>query len=82
MDRNRIILIDNRTVGRVWTTTEDIERELKSPLAATVPYVVEYMTLAINASVPFLDKFPEHAAGLVFTDLARMLQARGAAKQS
>ena len=82
VDRNRIILINNRTVGRVWTTTEDIERELKLPLAATVPYVVEYMTLAINASVPFLDKFPDHAAGLVFTDLARMLQARGAAKQS
>jgi len=82
VDRNRIILINNRTVGRVWTATEDIERELKLPLAAMVPYVVEYMTMAINASVPFLDKFPDHAAGLVFTDLARMLQARGAAKQS
>jgi pilus assembly protein CpaE len=81
MDRNRIILINNRTVGRVWTTTEDIERELKLPLAATVPYVVEYMTMAINASVPFMDKFPDHAAGLVFTDLARRLQERDRVKK-
>jgi len=81
MDRNRIILINNRTVGRVWTTTEDIERELKLPLTATVPYVVEYMTMAINASVPFMDKFPDHAAGLVFTDLARRLQERDRVKK-
>jgi len=81
MDRNRIILINNRTVGRVWTTTEDIERELKLPLAATVPYVVEYMTMAINASVPFMAKFPDHAAGLVFTDLARRLQERDRVKK-
>jgi len=26
VNRNRILLINNRTVGRVWTTTEDIER--------------------------------------------------------
>ncbi|MBM3128751.1 MAG: response regulator [Chloroflexi bacterium] len=81
MDRNRIILINNRTVGRVWTTTEDIERELKLPLAATVPYVVEYMTMAINAAVPFMDKFPEHAAGIVLTDLARRLQERDRVKK-
>ncbi|MCI0478651.1 MAG: response regulator [Anaerolineales bacterium] len=81
MDRNRLILINNRTVGRVWTTTEDIERELKLPLAATVPYVVEYMTMAINESVPFMDKFPEHAAGIVLTDLARRLQERDRAKK-
>jgi pilus assembly protein CpaE len=81
MDRNRIILINNRTVGRVWTTIEDIECELKLPLAATVPYVVEYMTMAINASVPFMAKFPDHAAGLVFTDLARRLQERDRVKE-
>lgn len=81
LDRNRIILINNRTVGRVWTTTEDIERELKLPLAATVPYVVEYMTMAINASVPFMDKFPDHAAGIVFTELGRRLQERDRVKK-
>jgi pilus assembly protein CpaE len=81
MDRNRIILINNRTVGRVWTTTEDIERELKLPLAATVPYVVEYMTMAINESVPFMDKFSDHAAGMVFTDLARRLRERDRVKK-
>ena len=81
VDRHRIILINNRTVGRVWTTTEDIERELKLPLTATIPYVVEYMTMAINASMPFMEKFPDHAAGMAFTDLARLLQTRDRAKK-
>ncbi|MCX7840794.1 MAG: response regulator [Anaerolineae bacterium] len=74
IDRHRIVLVNNRTVGRVWTTTEDIERELKLPLAVTVPYVVEYMTMAINEAMPFMHKFPEHAAGMVFTNLAQRLQ--------
>lgn len=74
IDRHRIVLVNNRTVGRVWTTAEDIERELRLPLAVTVPYVVEYMTMAINEAVPFMRKFPEQAAGMVFTDLARRLQ--------
>jgi len=74
LDLKRIVLVNNRTVGRVWTTTEDIENALKLPLAVTVPYVVEYMTMAINESVPFMAKFPEHTAGLVFTELARRLQ--------
>jgi pilus assembly protein CpaE len=74
IDRRRIVLVNNRTVGRVWTTTEDIERELRLPLAVTVPYAVEYMTMAINEAVPFMHKFPEHAAGMVFTDLAQRLQ--------
>jgi Flp pilus assembly CpaE family ATPase len=74
LDLKRIVLVNNRTVGRVWTTMEDIENALKLPLAVTVPYVVEYMTMAINESVPFMAKFPEHAAGLVFTELARRLQ--------
>lgn len=74
IDRHRIVLVNNRTVGRVWTTPEDIERELRLPLAVTVPYVVEYMTMAINEAVPFMRKFPEQAAGMVFTDLARHLQ--------
>ncbi len=79
ISRHHIILVNNRTVGRVWTITEDIERELKLSLAVTVPYVAEYMTMAINESVPFMAKFPDHTAGLVFDDLARRLQqsARG-----
>jgi pilus assembly protein CpaE len=81
VDRNRLILINNRTVGRVWTTTEDIERELKVPLAVTIPYAVEYMTMAINASVPFMEKFPDHAAGMVFLELARRLLERDRAKK-
>lgn len=82
VDRHRILLINNRTVGRVWTTAEDIERELKLPLTITIPYVVEYMTMAINESVPFMEKFPDHAAGMVFTDLARRLQESERAKKT
>lgn len=70
---DRLILVNNRTVGRVWTTTEDIEQEVKLPLAVTVPYEVEYMTMAINAAIPFMEKFPNNAATMSFIDLARIL---------
>lgn len=70
---DRLILVNNRTVGRVWTTTEDIEQEVKLPLAVTVPYEVEYMTMAINAAMPFMEKFPNNAATMSFIDLARIL---------
>jgi len=79
VNRSQIILINNRTVGRVWTTTEDIERELRLPLNCTIPYVVEYMTMAINDSVPFMAKFPDHSAAMVFSELARLLIERGKA---
>ncbi len=70
---DRLILVNNRTVGRVWTTTEDIEQEVRLPLAVTVPYEVEYMTMAINASIPFMEKFPNNAATMSFIDLAKLL---------
>jgi len=67
-------LINNRTVGRVWTTTEDIERELKMKVGATVPFAVEHMTMAINAAVPFMDKFPDHAASAMFRQIAQTVR--------
>jgi pilus assembly protein CpaE len=72
---DRLVVINNRTVGRVWTTTDDIERELNVKLKATVPYTVEYMTMAINAAVPFMERFPENAACSTFNDIARLIQA-------
>jgi hypothetical protein len=39
------------------------------------------MTMAINDSVPFMEKFPDHTAGMAFTDLARLLQTRDRAKK-
>jgi pilus assembly protein CpaE len=74
---NRVFVINNRTVGRVWTTTEDIERELGVKLDAMVPYTAEYMTMAINAAVPFMERFPDHAASAAFADIAQRLRARG-----
>jgi hypothetical protein len=68
-----VFVINNRTVGRVWTTTEDIERELKQELNAMIPYTVEYMAMAINAAVPFMERFPEHAASAAFTDIVQRL---------
>lgn len=76
VDRNRLILVNNRTVGRVWTTTEDIEREVKLPLRATIPYEVEHMTMAINERVPFMEKFPDKSTAITITDFARQLGAR------
>lgn len=72
----RVLVVNNRTVGRVWTSTEDIERELGVRLNATIPYTVEYMTLAINDAVPFMLRFPENAASSAFTSIARELHSR------
>ncbi|MBI5031254.1 MAG: response regulator [Chloroflexi bacterium] len=80
ISRNQLILVNNRTVGRVWTTTQDIEREIQLPLMETLPYEVEHMTMAINDAVPFMEKFPNNAACMGFTDLARQLLQR--AKQA
>jgi pilus assembly protein CpaE len=77
---DRVFVINNRTVGRVWTTTEDIERELGVKLDAMVPYTVEYMTMAINAAVPFMERFPDNAASAAFADIAQRLRARVVAK--
>ncbi len=73
---DRLFVINNRTVGRVWTTAEDIEREIGTRLGTTVPFTVEYMTMAINAAVPFMVRFPDHSATASFTDIAQRLQTR------
>jgi len=79
---NRIFVINNRAVGRVWTTTEDIERELGVKLDAMIPYTAESMTMAINMAVPFMERFPENAASASFTDIAQWLRGRVVAKTS
>lgn len=79
---DRVFVINNRTVGRVWTTTEDIEREIGVKLNATIPYTVEYMTMAINAAVPFMERFPDHSAAASFVDIAQRLQGQMKSKAS
>jgi hypothetical protein len=74
-----VFVINNRTVGRVWTTAEDIEREIGTRVSTTIPFTIEYMTMAINAAVPFMERFPDHSASASFTDIAQRLQWRAKA---
>ncbi|MBI4789422.1 MAG: response regulator [Chloroflexi bacterium] len=74
--QNQVILINNRTVGRVWVSKEETEHALNVPLSGTIPYESEYLTMAINSGVPFAAKFPQNAASLMFADFARLLRDR------
>ncbi len=76
ISRDKLLLVANRTVGRVWISKEEIEQQLNLSLAGTIPYEAEHMSLAVNEGVPFAEKFPERAASVAFTDLARLLQQR------
>ena len=76
VSKNQLILINNRTIGRAWISKEETESALKLPLSGTIPNEAEYMTMAINAAVPFVAKFPENAASLMFADFARLLRER------
>ncbi len=76
ISRDKLLLVANRTVGRVWISKEDIEQQLSLPLAGMIPYEAEHMSLAINEGVPFATKFPERAASIAFSDLARLLRGR------
>ena len=76
---DRVFVINNRTVGRVWTTAEDIEREIGTRVSTTIPFTIEYMTMAINAAVPFMERFPDHSASASFTDIAQRLQGHAKA---
>jgi CheY-like chemotaxis protein/MinD-like ATPase involved in chromosome partitioning or flagellar assembly len=73
---NQLMLIINRTIGRVSMSREETERELRLKLAGTIPYEMEHFTIASNEGVPFMAKFPDHTASMVFTDLARLLRER------
>ncbi len=73
IDRERLVVVNNRTVGRVWTTIEDMAHELGIAPKFTVPYLLEHMTMAINEAVPFIEKFPEDSALMTFNDIARFL---------
>jgi pilus assembly protein CpaE len=76
---DRVFVINNRTVGRVWTTPEDIEREIGTRVGTTIPFTIEYMTMAINDAVPFMERFPDHSASASFTAIAQRLQGHAKA---
>jgi pilus assembly protein CpaE len=71
--RSKLILINNRTEARVWVSKEDTEDDLKLPVAGTIPFEGEYLTMAVNAQVPFIVKFPDRPASRVFVDVAHAL---------
>ncbi len=76
ISHERLVLINNRTVGRVWISKEESEKELGLAFTATIPYEQEYFTMAVNSGVPFFNKFPDNVATLMFTDVARLLRER------
>lgn len=71
--RSKLILINNRTEARVWVSKQDTENELKLPVAGTIPFEGEYPTMAVNAHVPFMVKFPDRPASRMFVDVAHAL---------
>lgn len=79
---DRIFVINNRTVGRMWTTSEEVEKTIGLKPHASIPYAVESMTLSLNDAVPFISKFPEHAASTALTGIARALQDKFRPKRS
>lgn len=70
--RERILLIQNRTVPRSWLSKEDMERELGVPIAITVPYDGEQVPLATNAHVPYLERFGNSGTAAMLRELGRL----------
>lgn len=71
--RSKLLLLNNRTEARVWVSSKDTESELKLPVAGVIPFEGEYVTMAVNAGMPFMVKFPDHPASRVFVDVAHAL---------
>jgi pilus assembly protein CpaE len=79
---DRIFLITNRTMGRMWTTSDEVEKTIGIKPHATIPYAVESMTVSINETVPFMAKFPDHAASTALAGIAHVLQDKFRQKRS
>lgn len=74
--RHRIVPVSNRTMGNAWMSKVEIENELGLALGAFIPHELEYLTVALNAGIPFMAKYPERSASKVFADLAQTLIER------
>lgn len=76
----RFILIQNRTVPRSWLSREDIERELNMPVAITIPYDGEQVTLATNARVPYLERYENTPVAVTLRELGKLAVERTSRK--
>jgi pilus assembly protein CpaE len=74
--RDRILLIQNRTVPRSWLSKEDMEKEFGMPVAITIPYDGEQIPLSTNAHEPYLERYGNSVAALTMRELGRLVVER------
>lgn len=74
--RERVVLIQNRTVPRSWLSRDEIERELGLSIAITVPYDGEQVPLATNAHVPYLKRHGDTTTAATLRELGRIAVER------
>lgn len=70
--RERLHLVQNRTLLRSWLSKEDIETELGLPVEITVPYDGEQVPLATNAHTPYLEQYGNTSTAVNMRELGRM----------
>jgi pilus assembly protein CpaE len=78
--RQRLVVLQNRTVPRSWLSREDIEKELGLPVALTIPYDGEQMTLATNAHKLYLDLYDNTTTSSTLAAMGRLIADRLAAQ--
>jgi pilus assembly protein CpaE len=74
--RERLVLIQNRTVLRSWLSKESIEKELGIPIEVTIPYDGEQVPLATNAHVPYLEQYGNTSTAVTMRELGRLAVQR------
>lgn len=74
--RERIYVIQNRVVPRVWMSKEDAEKELGVPIEVTIPYDGEQLPLATNAHVPYLERHADTGVAVALREIGRVTVER------
>jgi pilus assembly protein CpaE len=74
--RERVVLIQNRTVLRSWLSKEDMEIKLGMPIEVTIPYDGEQVPLATNARVPYLEQYKDTSTAVTMRELGRLAVER------
>jgi Flp pilus assembly CpaE family ATPase len=74
--RERIFILLNRAVGLEGMTKSEIESALQHPIAATIPYLREQMTLANNQHLPYLEKYQNSTTNLLLRDIAIAIESK------
>lgn len=74
--RERVVLIQNRTVPRSWLSRDEIEKELGVAVGTTIPYDGEQVPLATNAHVPYLERYGNTATAGALHELGKIAVER------